>query len=395
MLCTHESPAIATQRVQAACDSIAEWCRSVKLTLNASKSKLVIFDYRKRRAKEPEGSVTINGTEIRNSRKATFLGLLLDDRLRWTDHIASKCESAVRAMQAVRRSVSLTWGLSNIRLSALYYAAIEPIILYCSSVWAAASTSKKNKRLLRSSQRKMAQMLTKTFRTSSTEAILVLANMIPIDYRVQEVAAVRALELCDTVFSPSTQALVNLFAKAAQLPAAIERNRLAPSPPPWLSDAPLKVSKIPRSPLFPMSPQSCEVIRAYTDGSRMSNGRVGFGVAFVDLSNIVFTISSRLPPGTTIFQAEGLAILEAVKWFISHGTKYATLEIYSDSAAALTMASTTTGRATEIFIQIRAALRALAGSVCLFWILSHVGHPGNEFADELAKKRSMRSKQTP
>ena len=41
----------------------------------------------------------------------------------------------------------------------------------------------------------MAQMLTKTFRTSSTEAILVLANMIPIDYRVQEVAAVRALEL--------------------------------------------------------------------------------------------------------------------------------------------------------------------------------------------------------
>ena len=97
-------------------------------------------------------------------------------------------------------------------------------------------------------------------------------------------------------------------------------------------------------------------------------------------------LMSRLPPGTTIFQAEGLAILEAVKWFISHGTKYATLEIYSDSAAALTMASTTTGRATEIFIQIRAALRALAGSVCLYWIPSHVGHPGNEFADELAKK---------
>ena len=106
-------------------------------------------------------------------------------------------------------------------------------------------------------------------------------------------------------------------------------------------------------------------------------------------------LMSRLPPGTTIFQAEGLAILEAVKWFISHGTKYAILEIYSDSAAALTMASTTTGRATEIFIQIRAALRALAGSVCLYWIPSHVGHPGNEFADELAKKRSMRSKQTP
>ena len=67
-------------------------------------------------------------------------------------------------------------------------------------------------------------MLTKTFRTSSTEAILVLANMIPIDYRGQEVAAVRALELCDTVFNPYAQALV--FAKAAQLPAAIERRKL-------------------------------------------------------------------------------------------------------------------------------------------------------------------------
>jgi len=115
-------------------------------------------------------------------------------------------------MQAVRRSVSLTWGLNNIRLSALYYAAIEPIILYCSSVWAASANTKKNKKLLRNSQRKMTQMLTKTFRTSSTEVILVLANMIPIDYSVQEVAAVRALELCDTVFSPSAHALAKVFA---------------------------------------------------------------------------------------------------------------------------------------------------------------------------------------
>jgi hypothetical protein len=112
-----------------------------------------------------------------------------------------------------------------------------------------------------------------------------------------------------------------------------------------------------------MSLQSPEVIRAYTDGSRMSNGRVGFGVAFVDQSDIVHTISSRLPPGTTIFQAEGLAILEGVKWFTSHGTKYVKLELYSDSAAALTTVSTATGKATEIFIQIRATLRAIAGSL--------------------------------
>jgi len=31
-------------------------------------------------------------------------------------------------------------------------------------------------------------------------------------------------------------------------------------------------------------------------------------------------------------------------------------------------------------------LRVLAGTVDLFWIPSHVGHPGNELADELAKK---------
>jgi hypothetical protein len=176
---------------------VADWCESVKLSLNASKSNLILFDYRKRRTVALPASATV------------YLGLVIDDRLSWKQHIARKCDAASRVMQMSRRYLSLTSGLNRFRLQSVYKAIVEPVLLYNCSVWAGALAGKLFRKSLRSTQRKMAQLITKTFRTAPTEATLILSGLLPIDYRIIEIAALRCLEYESSAFCPSAKTLIN------------------------------------------------------------------------------------------------------------------------------------------------------------------------------------------
>ena len=52
-----------------------------------------------------------------------------------------------------------------------------------------------------------------------------------------------------------------------------------------------------------------------------------------DWSGPVTPIQKTLSPGSTIFQAESLALLEALRWLATYGRLYQSGEIYSDSLA--------------------------------------------------------------
>ena len=222
---TDADPEKAVSQVQEASDRISSWCDEVKLSLNASKSVLVVFDYHKRSSPISGQSfkVSINGIPIVSTDKTIYLGLHLDKKLRWDDHIDAKCQAASRAIFAARRCLALTWGLNRKRLATIYRAAIEPILLYCCSVWAAAAQRKKLKQKLRGTQRKMAQLITRTFRTSSTEALLVLSGLAPIDSRIQEITAIRALVFSNLPFCPSSKAVANRLLLKSPSVQGIER----------------------------------------------------------------------------------------------------------------------------------------------------------------------------
>ena len=111
--------------------SIDTWLKSNFLTLNISKSKYIILSYK---YIPDDISVAISGNSIERSSSLNFLGVVLDTKLTFRDHV-----------KLVRNKLSKSSGIiyklnflpKNILIN-LYYCLIYPYITYCIEVWGAA-----------------------------------------------------------------------------------------------------------------------------------------------------------------------------------------------------------------------------------------------------------------
>ena len=65
--------------------TIHDWFNANKLTLNADKSSYLLYHNQKQPL--PNFKIVLNGTEIPRTRYAKFLGVWLDDKLKWDMHI--------------------------------------------------------------------------------------------------------------------------------------------------------------------------------------------------------------------------------------------------------------------------------------------------------------------
>jgi ribonuclease HI len=126
-------------------------------------------------------------------------------------------------------------------------------------------------------------------------------------------------------------------------------------------------------------------VHIFTDGSKMGTG-TGYGV-HITYDNHTFDLSGKLPDYATVFQAEVQAIVEAGRFINNKMLRGRNILLQSDSSAALSALHRTEVHSKAVNLAIN--LWNLIGSrnnVHLKWIKAHVGHPGNEKADELAKK---------
>ncbi len=148
---------------------MAKWCE----TLNAVKSVFVVFH--RFRAPLPPLSLVVDGVTILMSHSVTFLGFLLDSKLKWSCHINKKCIAAKKAIFAVNNCLRKSWGFDRERLLFLYRSVVEPIIIYVVGVWAGALRSQKTVKRLRSIQRTITLLATRTFKTAPLDSPFLLS----------------------------------------------------------------------------------------------------------------------------------------------------------------------------------------------------------------------------
>jgi hypothetical protein len=113
--------------------TIETWCNEVGLSVNPDKTGLVAFT-RKRKLPgffEPQ----FFGVKLRLLGSVKYLGVILDSRLTWREHVEVKVRKAHNLLWACSRACGERWGLRPKVVHWLYVAIIRPTISFASLVW--------------------------------------------------------------------------------------------------------------------------------------------------------------------------------------------------------------------------------------------------------------------
>ena len=113
---------------------LTEWLNANKLSINVSKSHYMVF-HRSRR-KINKGNILLDTTILSQVTYTEFLGVILDDKLKWTHHISYIKNKISKGMGIILKARKV---LKKKVLLQLYHSFVTPYLIYCLKIWGNAS----------------------------------------------------------------------------------------------------------------------------------------------------------------------------------------------------------------------------------------------------------------
>ena len=110
-------------------NKLSTWFKTNRLSLNVSKTNCMIFG----RSNQPDHHrVYIDNIVIERVNCNKFLGVIIDSKLSWSDHV-----SYIRHKMSKNLSVMyiVKWLLNNSALYMIYCTLVLPYISYCCEIW--------------------------------------------------------------------------------------------------------------------------------------------------------------------------------------------------------------------------------------------------------------------
>lgn len=354
-------------RANEALETLRKWANSAKLKFNAAKTDAVFFG---KRPTQPRPTFKLGEERVYCKDTIRYLGVLIDYRLSWKQHIAAASAKGKQVAHRIGASARLTWGFKGEALKKVYEGAIQPAILYAAPVWAEGCKVKQKQQML-SAQRVLTVKAATAYSTVSTEAALVISGIPPIDLIAEQMAEERS-----AVHRQNEDTLRELQLEGRVVERRVEAFTLAHP-----SDRGIKCL---------MEVDDAIETKCYTDGSRMEEGRAGAAFVIYNGDREIHHEKIKLADDSTIFQCEMLAIRSSIAYITANIANYPRVAIISDSRSVL-QALETMESPTELQAEVWRAYRALSARMrlSLHWTKAHVGTPGNERADELAKEAAI------
>ena len=131
LLATGKNLAVIQKKINHDLKSLCTWLRANKISLNASKTELIIFRDPKKKLSQ-DLKIKINGKRLTPSNYVKYLGIYIDRHLNWKTHqteISKKLSRAVGMLSKVRHYVN------SQTLHMIYYGIFSCHLTYGSQIW--------------------------------------------------------------------------------------------------------------------------------------------------------------------------------------------------------------------------------------------------------------------
>ena len=122
---------------------IKNWAKNNKITFNEQKSKVMVVTRRER----TKVYIYLNNRPLEQVNSIKYLGITLDSKLNFREHIISTFKKCTTLINTLARSAKLNWGLQQEVLNTIYKAVILPLMLCGAPVWIQAMEKNYNRTL--------------------------------------------------------------------------------------------------------------------------------------------------------------------------------------------------------------------------------------------------------
>ncbi|MEW8548123.1 MAG: reverse transcriptase domain-containing protein, partial [Candidatus Thiodiazotropha sp.] len=411
----HSSPKHALNKLQQALNTIELWSQVWGFKISTIKTKAIIFT-KKRLNISTLSKLTLFNSEIEFSDEITFLGMILDSKLTWGQHIKSLIEKCNKDLNLMRMVSGTTYGADKKVLLNLYKALILSKLDYGAQAYNSAPKHLLSK--LDLIQNKALRIATRAFHSTPINALEVECGIKPLKLRREELILkywARSSPLgqslpinnliadfgCLTTkraprFNPYTVTVRKLLKEHnlqqdIQSPNFMEKWDLTIETPSLVlkdklgkkttnSDSFMKENS-----LNHITENYPNKINIYTDGSKDPIANTA-GAAFV-IPERNYVSKIKLNPALSVFTTELIAIEHALIWILENRVPNAV--ILTDSLSSIQALKSGKSRTRPDKVNKILSLLNLAATVkfkiSMEWIPAHVGINGNEMADSAAK----------
>ena len=152
-----------------------DWFKANKLSLNLSKTNYIIFRSNKKLVPTLDNPLRIENKLIPQVSSSKFLGIHIDQHLKWDIHIAEIAKKISKNTGIIRR---ISYLLPTHILKNLYFTLIHPYLNYCNLIW----TSTYDTHLLKLNilQKKAIRIITKSPINTHTASLYSQLNLLKI-----------------------------------------------------------------------------------------------------------------------------------------------------------------------------------------------------------------------
>lgn len=148
-----KDPQIATEKLQIHLNQFQDWIHTWRVQVNQAKSAQITFTYKTTDCPP----VSINNTQLPVTNQVKYLGLTMDRRLTWKQHITAKKTQINLKLKQMQWLLGRKSKLATENKILLYKSILKPIWTYGVQLWGCAKPS--NTKILQRVQSKVLRMI--------------------------------------------------------------------------------------------------------------------------------------------------------------------------------------------------------------------------------------------